>query len=85
MHQTELTPKGKKSYSTQSVFNTGKVYKEIRGYTLFFFKGSHKTRTTVKKTYRDFPGSPVVKTLRFHCRGRRFKPGWGTKIPHAEW
>ena len=32
----------------------------------------------------DFPGGPVVKTLRFHCRGRGFDPGRGDpKIPHA--
>ena len=32
----------------------------------------------------DFPGGPVVKSLRFQCRGRGFDPWWGTKIPHAE-
>ena len=26
---------------------------------------------------RDFPGSPVVKTPCFHCRGRRFDPWVG--------
>ena len=31
----------------------------------------------------DFPGGPVVKTPRFHCRGRRFDPWWGNKIPRA--
>ena len=31
---------------------------------------------------RDFPGSPVVKTLHFQCRGCRFDP-WSEKIPHA--
>ena len=31
----------------------------------------------------DFPGGPVVKTLRFHCRGVGAIPGQGTKIPHA--
>ena len=32
----------------------------------------------------DCPGGPVVKTPRFHCRGRRFSiPDWGTKIPRA--
>ena len=32
----------------------------------------------------DFPGSPVVKTLCFQCRGYRFNPWFGeTKIPHA--
>ena len=30
----------------------------------------------------DFTGGPVVKTLHFQCRGRRFIPGW--EVPHAE-
>ena len=35
---------------------------------------------------KDFPDSPVVKILRFQCRGRvGLIPGLGTKIPHAEW
>ena len=25
----------------------------------------------------EFPGGPVVKTLRFHCRGPRFDPSSG--------
>ena len=33
--------------------------------------GYHKKGTT------DFPGSPVVKTLRFHCRVHGFDPWWG--------
>ena len=28
----------------------------------------------LKKVNRDFPGNPVVKTLRFHCRGSGFHP-----------
>lgn len=31
----------------------------------------------------DFPGSPVVKILCFHCRGVSSIPSWGTKIAHA--
>ena len=27
--------------------------------------------------FGDFPGGPVVKTLRFHCRGHRIDPGSG--------
>ena len=34
---------------------------------------------------RDFPGSPVVKTLSFYCGGLSLIPGWGTKIPHVLW
>ena len=33
---------------------------------------------------RDFPGSPVVKTLHLsNAGGTGFIPGWRTKIPHA--
>lgn len=32
---------------------------------------------------RDFPGSPVVKTLGFQCRGHGSDPWLGTEIPHA--
>ena len=32
---------------------------------------------------RAFPGGPVVKTPRFHCRGCGFNPWVGTKIPHT--
>ena len=31
----------------------------------------------------DFPGSPVVKTPGFQCRGMGSIPGQGTKIPQA--
>ena len=31
----------------------------------------------------DFSGDAVVKTPCFHCRGHRFNPWSGTKIPHA--
>ena len=32
---------------------------------------------------RDFPGSPVVKTLHSQCRGTGLIPGPGTKTRHA--
>ena len=31
--------------------------------------------------YQEFPGSPVVRTLRFHCRGPGLIPNGGIKIP----
>ena len=34
---------------------------------------------------RDFPGGPVVRTWRFHCRDLGSIPGRGTKIPQAAW
>ena len=33
----------------------------------------------------DFPGSPVVKTPRFHAGGAGSIPGQGTKISYATW
>ena len=33
---------------------------------------------------REFPGSPVVRTLGFHCCGLGSIPGWGTEILQAE-
>ena len=38
-----------------------------------------KTSKIQKK--RDFPGGPVVKTLRPHCRGHRFNPWLGNEEP----
>ena len=32
---------------------------------------------------RDFPGGPVAKTPCSQCRGPRFDPWSGNKIPHA--
>ena len=37
------------------------------------------------KLWRNFPGSLVVKTPHFHCRGHGFDPWWGTAILHALW
>ena len=31
---------------------------------------------TYKNENRDFPGSPAVKTLCFHCKGSGFDPWW---------
>ena len=35
------------------------------------------------KLSREFPGGPVVRTLRSHCHGPRLDPGQGTKISQA--
>ena len=48
----------------------------------FFQQGRNDVN---KSTKLDFPGGPVVKTLRFHCRGAGSIPGRGTKILHAVW
>ena len=34
---------------------------------------------------RDFPGSPVVRTLPSNAGGAGSIPGQGAKIPHASW
>ena len=36
--------------------------------------------TLIKAVWWEFPGSPVVGTQHFHCRGLGLVPGWGTKI-----
>ena len=40
----------------------------------------------MSRNYRqwEFPGSPVVRTLRFHCGGEGSIPGWGTNIQQAD-
>ena len=35
------------------------------------------------KRFRDFPGSPVVRTWRFQCHGLGLIPGQRTDIPQA--
>ena len=37
----------------------------------------------MEKLSGEFPGGPVVKTPRSHCRGPGSTPGWGAKIPRA--
>ena len=39
----------------------------------------------LKSVSWDFPGSPVVRALCFHCRAQGLIPGKGTTIPHASW
>ena len=35
------------------------------------------------KVFQEFPGSPVVRTQHFHCRGPVSIPGQGSKIPQV--
>ena len=35
--------------------------------------------------YRDFPGSPVVKSSSSNAEGTGSIPGRGAKIPHVSW
>ena len=43
----------------------------------------HEAQICLKIGNRDLPGSPVVRTLCFLCRGVSSIPGEGTKIPEA--
>ena len=38
-----------------------------------------------KKTFRDYPGGPVVKTLPSNAGGTGSVPGQGTKVPYTLW
>ena len=42
-----------------------------------------KNSDALKSHYRDFPGSPVVKTSPSNAGGAGSIPGQGAKIPHA--
>ena len=37
------------------------------------------------KSLRESPGGPLVRTPRFHCRGRGFNPWSGMRIAQAAW
>ena len=43
------------------------------------------SKLLIRENGREFPGGPVVRTLRFHCPGQSSIPGWGTKIPQTSW
>ena len=38
---------------------------------------SPQPHVSIEQVRRDFPGGPVVKTLRFQCRGHMFDPWSG--------
>ena len=49
-------------------------------YCIGFAIHEHESATGIilsKQALQDFPGSPVVKTRHFHCRGHRFNPWSG--------
>ena len=41
---------------------------------------SNNSQSSIKSHLREFPGSSVVRTQRFHCWGPGPIPGQGTKI-----
>ena len=64
-------------------------FKLSKSFKLFFlseFSGFHgQAKVGLKPEFLDFPGSPVVKTLHFQCKGCKFDLWLGTRIPHAAW
>ena len=42
----------------------------------------HVAVVMVFKSFREFPGGPVIRTLQFHCRGNRLD-SWSHK-PHGK-
>ena len=54
-------------------------------HTFLFYLFIHLYSISIwsKNIYRDFPGSPVVRTLPSNAGGVDLIPGWGAKIPHA--
>ena len=47
------------------------------------FAASQRRRSIYITKSRDFPGGPVLWMVPFHCRGRKFDPGLGTKLSCA--
>ena len=61
-----------------------RLYSAIRRNEIMPFAATRMDlETVIQSEVRDFPGGPVVKTLRFYWMGHRFDPWLGTKIPHA--
>ena len=60
-------------------------------FRVIFFNVSHRRKLLTYRVYlsylsiifREFPGGPVVRTPRFHCRGHGSILGLGTKIPQT--
>ena len=48
-------------------------------------RGPKASDVTERLNSRDFPGGPVVKTQSSRAGGLGLIPGWGAKIPHAQW
>ena len=48
-------------------------------------KKIHSAYFSNQRKWRDFPGSPVVKTSSFNIGGAGLIPGQAAKTPHASW
>ena len=57
---------------------------ETHTFYLLTLRPSDESKTcTAKHVSQEFPRSPAVQTLNFHCQGPGSIPGWGTKIPQV--
>ena len=52
---------------------------------IYICQGDRSEKLDESLQYRDFPGSPVVKTSPFNAGRVGSVPDGGTKIPHASW
>ena len=62
----------------------GALHPGLGGFGFFLVVGRHDSvmvpstgQLGLESRFWDFPGGPVIKTLRFHCRGRGFDPRLG--------
>ena len=64
-----------------------KILEQIKSKYMPIIKKSNLATILLMKNQQswEFPGSPVVRILRFHCHGRGSILGKGTKIPQASW
>ena len=54
------------------------LYSAIKGGEIIPFSMTWMDlEVVIQSEVRDFPGGPVVKALRFHCRGHGFDPWSG--------
>ena len=85
MHPPVCSPLGDAETST-TIFKVVIIVTGSSPRHRFFRTSGSKLTCSLKKKkslFLDFPGSLVVKTLHFQCRGAGSIPGQGTKIPHA--
>ena len=72
------------SYKQKSLDTNFKTFTKISSNVPHKPKCKMQNFKHLKDNIRDFPGSPVVRTRRFHCRGPGSIPGQGTNIPQAK-
>ena len=59
------------------------IFSDNHTFVFYLFIHLYSISIWSNNIYRDFPGSPVVRTLPFNAGGVGLIPGRGAKIPHA--